>query len=208
MNLLELKNVSKSFSENYTLQNFSYIISEGDKIIISGRSGIGKTTLFKLLLGFEQPDAGSILFRSTKYDEENIWQVRKEIAYVPQNLNIGNGNVMQLFDSSIAISTKQKNRKTDQKKLNELLIYFELERNVLEKNLETLSGGEKQRIAIINAILLERKIYLLDEISSALDKKLKTKTIDYFFRNKDYTVLAISHDGYVPDYIEVKTIAL
>ena len=185
MNLLELKNVSKSFSENYTLQNFSYIISEGDKIIISGRSGIGKTTLFKLLLGFEQPDAGSILFRSTKYDVENIWQIRKEIAYVPQNLNIGNGNVMQLFDSSIAISTKQKNRKTDQKKLNELLVYFELERNVLEKNLETLSGGEKQRIAIINAILLERKIYFLDEISSALDKKLKTKTIDYFFRKRE-----------------------
>ena len=93
-------------------------------------------------------------------------------------------------------------------KLNELLKYFELESDILEKEIERLSGGEKQRIAIINALLLEREIFLLDEISAALDKKLKIKTLDYFFKNKEYTILSISHDGYVPEHVEIKTIEL
>ncbi len=208
MILFELKNVSKSFSENYSLKNFSYKIEEGEKINISGRSGIGKTTLFKLLLGFEQPDEGTILFKSSPYNEENIWQIRQKIAYVPQDLNIGGGKVLPFFSNSLVMSSKQKSKTINIEKLNDLLEYFELESDILEKEIERLSGGEKQRIAIINALLLERKIFLLDEISAALDKKLKIKTLDYFFKNKEYTILSISHDGYVPEHVEIKTIEL
>lgn len=208
MILFELKNVSKSFSENYSLKNFSYKIKEGEKVNISGRSGIGKTTLFKLLLGFEQPDEGTVLFKSVAYNAENIWQIRQEIAYVPQDLKIGGGKVLSFFNNSLILSSKQKTKTVNPERLNALLDYFELEKDILEKDIERLSGGEKQRIAIINALLLERKIFLLDEISAALDKKLKIKTLDYFFKNKEYTILSISHDGYVPEHVEIKTIEL
>jgi len=85
---------------------------------------------------------------------------------------------------------------------------FELSEDILSKNIEELSGGEKQRIAIINALILNRKIFFLDEITSALDKVLKARTLDYFLQNPDLTVLYISHDSYLPTGVELKTLKL
>jgi len=65
---------------------------------------------------------------------------------------------------------------------------------VLRKDTSELSGGEKQRLAIIVSILLERKVFLLDEVTSSLDKQLKKKVINYFIERDDWTIVAISHD--------------
>jgi putative ABC transport system ATP-binding protein len=90
--------------------------------------------------------------------------------------------------------------------LDNYLDFFEIPVSFLDKNIEELSGGEKQRIAIINALLLERKIFLLDEISSSLDNSLKIKTIDFFLTKPDFTVLYISHDKYLPKGFDIRTI--
>jgi putative ABC transport system ATP-binding protein len=71
---------------------------------------------------------------------------------------------------------------------------LELEKDILEKNFETLSGGEKQRIGILIALMLGRDIFLLDEATSALDSGLKKKVVDNFLKNEDWTVFIISHD--------------
>ena len=65
---------------------------------------------------------------------------------------------------------------------------------MLRKDPSELSGGEKQRLAIIVSILLERKVFLLDEVTSSLDKHLKKKVINYFIEQDDWTIVAISHD--------------
>ena len=83
--------------------------------------------------------------------------------------------------------------------LTDLIHVFELDEEILSKNYEELSGGEKQRIVIIISILLNREIFLLDEITSALDENLKKKVIDYFLDWNDLTVIIISHDT---DYIQ------
>jgi len=70
---------------------------------------------------------------------------------------------------------------------------FELDKSILHSDLSEISGGEKQRIAIIIALLLERKIFLLDEITSALDNESKQSVVD-FFLDLDATVIAVSHD--------------
>lgn len=206
MQLFDIKDVTKSFSENYCLNNFSFTIFEGDKINISGRSGIGKTTFFKLLLGFEQPDSGIISFKSEKYNPHNIWEIRQQIAYVPQDLSIGMGNTKQMLEQTLTLNKTKESKIFDLEKLYSFMDYFELPLEILQKNIEQLSGGEKQRLAIVNALLLERKIFFLDEISAALDKKLKHKTLDYFFLNPYFTVLSISHDGYLPDLTNIRTI--
>jgi len=78
--------------------------------------------------------------------------------------------------------------------LTNLLQVFDLDEEILSKNYEELSGGEKQRIVIIISVLLQRDIFLLDEISSALDENLKKKVINYFLDQKDLTVIIVSHD--------------
>ena len=206
--MFRFENISKKFSAQFVLQNFSTEILECDKVLISGPSGIGKTTLFRMLLGFENPDMGSIYFENRCLDDLQVWELRRRVAYVSQDLNIGTGSVNAFFEETMSLKANILHRINFDTDLTNYLDYFELPQSILSKNIEDLSGGEKQRVAIINALLLKRKIFFLDEITSALDAKLKAKTLDYFFENPEFTILSISHDNYVPQSIQVKTIKL
>lgn len=208
MQLFSLENISKQFSGKFILDNFSYQIFSGDKINIAGPSGIGKSTLFKLLLGFEKADKGNIAFKNKPITPENIWEVRKEIAYISQDVQIGHGTVSTLFSDTLSYKTNLPVKAVQSGKIAGFLSQFDLTKEILEKRIEKLSGGEKQRIAIINALLLNRKIYFLDETTSALDQQLKEKVMDFFLGNEDFTVLYISHDSYCPQNTKIKTIRL
>lgn len=208
MEVFKLNNVTKQFSEQFVLRDFSFEIRKGDKVIILGRSGIGKTTLFRLLMGFEKPDSGEIYFDDRLLDDDTVWKLRRKVAYVSQDLNIGHGNLQTFFNETLALKANLSSKKPAHESLNALLAYFELPETILQKNIEELSGGEKQRVAIINALLLRRTIFLLDEITSALDKSLKSKVMDYFLQNPYFTILSISHDNYVPTGVVTKTLKL
>lgn len=206
--MFKFEKVNKQFSDTYVLSDFSYEISEGDKISISGRSGIGKTTLFRLLLGFEKANSGFIYFNGKLLNDEMAWEIRKQVAYVSQDLNIGRGEVRSLFTETMSYKANLQHKEAMERELSSHLAYFELPLSILDKKLEELSGGEKQRIAIINALILKRTIFFLDEVSSALDSSLKAKVIDYFLTNAAFTVLYISHDKYLPEHVDIKTLKL
>jgi putative ABC transport system ATP-binding protein len=99
---------------------------------------------------------------------------------------------MALFEEVFSYSANH--GKFDHDTLDMLLTEFSLKREVLNKKFENLSGGEKQRISIIISLMTKKDIFLLDEITSDLDAALKTKVVDYFMANSEWTVLAISHD--------------
>ncbi len=208
MEVFKIDKITKQFSEQFVLKDFSFNIQSGDKVIVSGRSGIGKTTLFRLLLGFEKPDNGSIYFENSKLTDVSVWGLRKRVAYVSQDLNIGTGKVQSLFDETLLLKANLKYRLGATSEIKRLFDYFELQDGLLQKDIETLSGGEKQRIAIINALLLKRDIFFLDEVSSALDKPLRIKVLNSFLLNPDFTVLSISHDNYLPLGIEINNLKL
>ena len=206
--MFRLEHLTKQFSDQFVLEDFSFDIQEGEKIIVSGRSGIGKTTLFRLLLGFEQPDSGKIYFENELLTEITVWNLRRRVAYVSQDLNIGRGNLQTFFNETLSLKANAEYKNSSLDELEELLNAFELPDTLLQKNIEELSGGEKQRVAIINALLLKRNIFFLDEITSALDKSLKSKVLDYFLLNPTFTVLSISHDNYLPAEAITRTLKL
>ena len=206
--MFRLEHLTKQFSDQFVLEDFSFDIQEGEKIIVSGRSGIGKTTLFRLLLGFEQPDSGKIYFENELLTEITVWNLRRRVAYVSQDLNIGRGNLQAFFNETLSFKANIEYKNSSLDELEELLNAFELPDTLLQKNIEELSGGEKQRVAIINALLLKRNIFFLDEITSALDKSLKSKVLDYFLLNPTFTVLSISHDNYLPAEAITRTLKL
>jgi putative ABC transport system ATP-binding protein len=206
--MFRLEHLTKQFSDQFVLEDFSFDIQEGEKIIVSGRSGIGKTTLFRLLLGFEQPDSGKIYFENELLTEITVWNLRRRVAYVSQDLNIGRGNLQTFFNETLSLKANVEQKSNSLGELEELLNAFELPDTLLQKNIEELSGGEKQRVAIINALLLKRNIFFLDEITSALDKSLKSKVLDYFLLNPTFTVLSISHDNYLPAEAITRTLKL
>jgi putative ABC transport system ATP-binding protein len=202
--MIEYKNVGLRFQGKVIFQDVNFQIKSSEKVIISGKSGTGKSSLLHLLLGFKIPNSGSILFENRKINAEVVKTIRKKVAYVPQGVFIGRGIVEDLIKEILSLKA---NRciASKSEKLFELLEFVELSSEVLQKRIESLSGGEKQRIAIVIALLLQRNIFLLDEITSSLDIYLKKKMTDYFLTKKDATVLLISHDilDSVPETIKI-----
>ena len=191
--VIEFKDVSIKFNDDYIFRNLNLSVNREDKVLIYGRSGIGKSVLLKMLLGFVMPTEGSIYFEGQPVDSKNVWNLRRKVAYVSQDVDIGSGTVEEMIRRVFSFKANA-HLEYSKTKLAGLFREFKLEEDTLNKSIEDLSGGERQRIAIIVAIMLERSIYLLDEVTAALDAELKSKVIKYFVEDPDLTVIAISHD--------------
>ena len=192
--MISFQDVTLQFNGNYVFRDLNLTIKEHEKIVIDGRSGTGKTMLLYLLLGFVRPEQGKIVFQGSDIHEKNIWDVRSKIAYVGQDSIIGTGQVKDAVESVFHLKANAGVR-PDSSMLNDMLAYLDLNAEILEKRIEDLSSGERQRIAITIAVLLKRNIFLLDETTSALDRALKQKVADFFVNLKDSTVIAVSHDS-------------
>lgn len=190
--VIRYENTGISFGGKKIISGFSLRVLKGKKILLRGKSGIGKSTLFKMLLGFEMPSEGSLYYRGKPVNAQVAWQIRREVSYVSQDVDLGEGPVKDLLDEIFSYHPNREKRNPE--KLNALMREFELEQDIPEKNFENLSGGEKQRIGILIALLLERDIFLLDEATSALDSELKKKVVDHFLKHKAWTLFIISHD--------------
>ncbi|UII33457.1 ABC transporter ATP-binding protein [Fulvivirga ulvae] len=193
MNVIELQNIVVKFNSKNVFNGFSLDIQKGEKVRIKGKSGAGKTTLFKLILGFLPPDKGGVYFDGQKLDGGAAWKARKSMAYVSQDMNIGEGQVKDFFEEIFSYDTNR-DLKVDREDIMKLFREFSLNEELYEGQIPELSGGEKQRLAIIVSILLARPVYLLDEITSALDEALKEKVAQYFLGLKGKTILIVSHD--------------
>lgn len=192
--MIQFKRVTISFHEKPVINDFDLTVSKGEKVVLWGDSGTGKTTLFRSLLGFVRPQSGEITFNETPVTERTSWDIRKNVAYVPQNTDIGEGTVLQLIRDFFAVRINEK-RSPLEEEVQRLFDQFELPHDTPSKSFEALSGGEKQRVVLSIALLLRRDIFLLDEITSALNDRIKDKVIDFFLQHDDWTVIAVSHDA-------------
>ncbi len=190
--IIRYENVSVVFDGTTIIEHFSLPVCKGDKVILRGISGSGKSTLLKMAQGYARPNTGTVLYRKHEIDAETAWTIRQETAYISQDTDIGEGIVRELIAGVFAYAAN-KSLHYDIS-LNKYLTLFALDGTILDKDFRTLSGGEKQRIVIIISLLLGRTVYFLDEITAALDGRMKTTVADYFLSHDDWTVIAISHD--------------
>ena len=191
--IIEFRNINLSFKSKTIFKDFNFIINSGEKIIVFGKSGTGKSTLLNLLLGFKQPESGEIFFKGEKITAQNIWDIRKQIAYVDQDVMMGEGHVQKIIAEYFSFAANSKIKFTPLE-LTELLERFDLEPVILTKDIGQLSGGEKQRLALVVALLLKRPVMALDEVTSSLDPASKTIVIRELLKNSKSTLLIITHD--------------
>ena len=192
--LLEVRNLSVSFKNKILIHDLSFCLKKEERISISGKSGCGKTTLLKCLMGFALPDEGSIFFEGQELDEKTVWPLRRKIGYVPQEPDLGSQTVIDFLRIPFHFMSNR-NLRWDADRVKDLFQLFHLEEELLEKKAPLLSGGEKQRIALISALLLERDFYLLDEVTSALDEETKSAVIQYLGGREDLSLLFVTHDN-------------
>ena len=159
---------------------------------LTGPSGSGKSTLLRCLLGFV-PFTGAISVDGISIDVRSIWDIRQKIAYVAQEPDLGDDRVEATLRLPLNYRANRSLR-WDPGEVDALCEVFLLSPGLLTKEMSTLSGGEKQRIALIAALLLHRPLLLLDEAGSALDGAAKQQVREYLVSRTDLTILSVSHD--------------
>lgn len=197
---LEAKNVEIRFGGQVVLQGFSLSLEPGDKALLTGPSGCGKSTVLRCFLGFVVPDAGSVSIDGLELTADTVWRLRQHVAYVGQEPDLGTGTAAQAIERPFHYRANA-GLKRNLDRIPGLFERFRLGRDLLQKDVGSLSGGEKQRIALVSAILLDRKIFLLDEVTSALDKVSKQAVADYFRERDDAAALIVAHDPEVFSFV-------
>ena len=190
---IEIENLTVEFHEETIFSQLNMVLLPGKKLTLVGKSGSGKSTLLHCLLGFVAPRSGTIRIFGEELNEGSAWRLRKFMTYVAQEPELGEGKIRDVLERPFNYKTNR-HLQENLSRIPSLMQKLELPKSLLDKEPTTLSGGEKQRFALISALLLDRKILLLDEPSSALDKTSKDMVIDLLKSQQELTILSVSHD--------------
>lgn len=198
--MIEIKNLTKSYDKKCILKNINLKINDNEQVSIIGKSGCGKSTLLRCIARLEKIDKGQILI-----DNENVNNIKKfynKVGMVFQSFNLFEN--MTVLENLIIAPVKLKIQTRDEaiKLAKGYLKEINLE-NKINEYPKNLSGGEKQRVAIIRALMEKPKILLLDEPTSSLDPQMKKEVLELVSKLKDYnmTIIVVSHElNFVKDF--------
>lgn len=193
---ISIERVSFYYNENVcALNDISFIIEPKSFVALVGRSGSGKSTIVKLLLGFYRPTSGKIKIGGKDILDMGVNVLRKNISFVPQDI--------ELFNTSIKENIRFGKPDASDEEIFEICKKLKLHGKIisLPEGYDTiiservnLSGGEKQRVAIARALIKKPKIFILDEPTSSLDPENEMILSEILKEiSKDCTVIVIAH---------------
>ena len=187
-NILEVKNLSYSFGNNPILKDINIHVNENEIVAIVGSSGVGKSTLFNLIAGVLKKQTGEITINSSDdYIGKVAYMLQKDLLF--EHKTIINNVILPLIIAKV-------NKKKALEEGNKILKQFNLDKYA-NKYPQQLSGGMRQRVALIRTYMFKRKIFLLDEAFSALDAITKKELHKWYLDLKkefNLTTLLITHD--------------
>ena len=191
--IIEIQNVSKSFSGKNVLKDINLYINQGEFLTLLGPSGCGKTTLLRMIAGFLQPDEGSILLdgknlEGTSPYERSLNTVFQRYALFPH---------LDVYDNiAFGLKLKKVPQEEIDKRVRRVLKLVAMS-DYEDRDVETLSGGQQQRIAIARAIVNQPKVLLLDEPLAALDLKMRKDMqieLKEMHKQLGITFIYVTHD--------------
>lgn len=194
--MLEVKNIFKSFDGKEILNGINLKIEKGEKVIIIGPSGSGKSTLLRCLNLLETIDSGEIIFKENKIDKTvKIDEYRQKIGMVFQQFNLFNNMTVKENIMLAPVNLKLKAKEEAEKETKKLLKRINLSSKA-NKYPNQLSGGEKQRVAIIRALAMNPEIMLFDEPTSALDPEMVGEVLNLMkeVANDNMTMVIVTHE--------------
>ncbi len=194
-NVLEIRNLKKSFDGNGVLDGISLSVREGEVIVVVGPSGCGKSTLLRCVNGLEQPDGGEILLDGKPISAENLVQVRRQIGMVFQSYDLfPHMDVLENLTLGPVKALKRPKAEAEAEARQAL------RRVGLEDKLHALprqlSGGQKQRVALVRAMMMHPRMLLLDEITAALDPEMVREVLNVVLdlARDGMTMLIVTHE--------------
>jgi len=202
--IIDIKQLTKTFIDGNkklnVLKDINLQIEEGSIVTIKGPSGSGKSTLLSIIGTLDSADSGEFLINGKKIqDELNIDKLRnKSIGFVFQFHNL----IAELtLEENVSLPKMIAKEKIDKNQINKLFEYFDL-KDRMKSFPNDLSGGEKQRVAVMRAIINNPSVIIADEPTGNLDKENVLKMISLFQKlntEKKLTIIIATHDENVFD---------
>ncbi|MDO5754972.1 MAG: ATP-binding cassette domain-containing protein [Tissierellia bacterium] len=199
MNMIELRKVNKSFGNHHVIKDLSFRVEEGTITSLMGDSGSGKSTLLNMIGLLEKVDGGEIRIRGKKIPKINS---KKAVLFRRNCINYLFQSFALITDMSvkenlkIAMNFMKLNHKEKDAKIKNILEQLNMERRINQK-INTLSGGEQQRVALARGILKPGNLILADEPTGSLDEKMSETVFDILKNVRDEykkTILIVTHD--------------
>lgn len=209
MNLLTVENISKSYSELVLFENLSFGINKDQKIALIAKNGTGKTSILNILSGADQPDSGQVNYRkSTRVSfldqepklnpnltvEETIFASDNEILQVIANYEKALNNPEDTDAYQKAFEAMDRFEAWDFETQYKQIL-FKLKLEDLNAKVDKLSGGQKKRLALANALINRPDLLILDEPTNHLDLEMIEWLEDYFAK-ENMTLFMVTHDRY------------
>ena len=204
--MIKLVNVTKCFSDGsnvrYIFKNCNFEFKKGSTTAIVGRSGLGKTTLVKLILGITSLNEGDILVcGSSVLDMKNLSKLRRRnIGCVFQNFNLISG-----FTVKENILLPRYFFENGENNINEICNTLGLSKEMLSKSIDKISGGEKQRVALARALINNPEILIADEPTGNLDADNEQNIIELLKRINEelgITIITVTHSDKVANSMQ------
>ena len=204
--MIKLVNVTKCFSDGsnvrYIFKNCNFEFKKGSTTAIVGRSGLGKTTLVKLILEITSLNEGDILVcGSSILDMKNLSKVRRRnIGCVFQNFNLISG-----FTVKENILLPRYFFENGENNINEICNTLGLSKEILSKSIDKISGGEKQRVALARALINNPEILIADEPTGNLDADNEQNIIELLKRINEelgITIITVTHSDKVANSMQ------
>ena len=193
--MLHINNACIAFGTEVLFSGFEMNLEKGETACIVGQSGCGKTSLLNAVMGFVPLYEGTIKVGGTLLDKSTIDLVRRQIAWIPQELALPFEWVKEMVSLPFELKVNRSVPFSEER----LFMCFDelgLEHELYFKRVNEVSGGQRQRIMLAVAALLNKPLIVIDEPTSALDTGSTDKVLAFFRRQaeKGAAVLAVSHD--------------
>lgn len=192
--IIDFKNVSLKFDNHVFIKDFNQQIFENEKVVFSGISGSGKTSLLNSILGFIPIHQGEIWVNDLQVHSKNIHEIRKLVSWLPQDLFFDIESCRELVNLPFSFEVNKQFQPTENQ-FQEMIERLLLPKDILDKKTNEISGGQKQRMVLASLLLLPKPILLLDEPTSALDQKSTEALLEIIHAQKK-TLISSSHDPF------------
>jgi zinc transport system ATP-binding protein len=187
-----INNLSFAYGIKTVIRNLSFTLNQGDYLVVKGKNGSGKSTLIKCLLGINEVKSNTIFYDQVDITNFKSWT---RFGYVSQNFDGFNYEFPITVSELLNVSSSKKVTEQDRLALLDKMKIFDIQ----NQNINSLSGGQLQRVFIVRAMLNSPEVLILDEPTASIDKENKTffyQTVDEL-NKQGITVILITHSDEV-----------
>ncbi len=187
--LIDINNLTFAYGHKMVISNLSMTLRPGDFLVVSGKNGSGKSTFVKCLLGINPVASGMIFF---DHEDINYFKKWTNVGYVPQKFDDFNYEFPITVSEILSVSKLRKTNESRKLKLLDDMGILE----IMNENINSLSGGQIQRVFVVRAMLNQPELLILDEPTASIDRK----NVEYFratvnrLNRQGVTIILISHE--------------